>query len=111
MSYTPVPNPLAVTQSGAWSVSVGALPAAPISGQQSVTTTATALPANALQNGLIVTAAATNAGVVYVGPAGITTSTGYPLSPGMSMSYAVANSSGISILGTITTDKVEYTGS
>jgi hypothetical protein len=89
---------------------LGPLPAAPVTGQQGLTTTAVALPANALQNGLIVTALPANTGTVYVGAAGVTASTGYPLSAGQSMSFAVANASGISIVGTNATDKVAFAG-
>lgn len=89
---------------------LGPLPAVPITGQQTVSTTAVALPANALQNGLIVTALPANSGTVYIGAAGIAVTTGYPLSPGQSMSFAVANASGISIIGTNATDKVAYAG-
>lgn len=89
---------------------LGPLPASPITGQQTLATTAAALPTNALQNGLIVTALPANTGIVYVGAAGVTTVSGYPLSPGQSMSFAVANASGIAIIGTNATDKVAYAG-
>jgi len=89
---------------------LGPLPAIPITGQQILTTAAVALPANALQNGLIVTALSANTGTVYVGAAGVTATTGYPLSAGQSMSFAVANASGISIIGSNATDKVAYSG-
>ncbi len=89
---------------------LGPLPATPITGQQTMTTSAAALPANILQNGLIVTALPANTGTVYVGAAGVVASTGYPLSPGQSMSFAVANTNGISIIGTNATDKVAYSG-
>jgi hypothetical protein len=86
------------------------LPSVPITGQQVLTTTAVALPANALQNGLIVTALPANTGTVYVGAAGVSAASGYPLSPGQSMSFAVANASGISIVGSNATDKIAYSG-
>ena len=89
---------------------LGPLPAAPITGQQIVTGTATALPANGLQNGLIVTALPANAGTVYVGPTGVTIATGYPLGAGQSMSFAVANASGISIIGSVAGDKIAFAG-
>ena len=89
---------------------LGPLPASPITGQQTLTTTAAALPANALQNGLIVTALAANSGTVYVGAPGVTTGSGYPLGAGQSMSFAVANASGIAIIGTNATDKVAFAG-
>ncbi len=89
---------------------LGPLPGAPVTGQQTMTTTAVALPANALQNGLVVTALPANTGTIYLGAAGVSATTGYPLSPGQSMSFAVANASGISIIGTNATDRVAYAG-
>jgi len=89
---------------------LGPLPSVPITGQQVLTTTAVALPANALQNGLIVTALPANTGTVYVGAAGVSAASGYPLSPGQSMSFAVANASGVSVVGSNATDKIAYSG-
>lgn len=89
---------------------LGPLPAAPITGQQTLTTAAVALPSSALQNGLIVTAMPANSGTVYVGAAGVAITTGYPLSPGQSMSFAVANANGISVIGTNATDRVAFSG-
>ena len=89
---------------------LGPLPAAPVTGQQTLTTSAAALPANALQNGLAVTALSTNTGMVYVGAAGVTSATGYPLAAGQSISFAVANASGISIIGSVAGDKIAFAG-
>lgn len=89
---------------------LGPLPPSPVTGQQVLTTTAVALPGTTLQNGLVVTALPTNSGTVYIGAAGVSPATGYPLSAGQSMSFAVANASGISIIGTNTTDKVAFAG-
>lgn len=89
---------------------LGPLPAAPVTGQQVLTTAAVALPASVLSNGITVTALSTNTGTVYVGAAGVTAATGYPLSAGQSFSFAVANASGISILGTNATDRVAFAG-
>ena len=80
------------------------------SGQQTVTTSAVALPSQALANGVVITAATANTGTVYVGPSGVTSSTGYPLAAGQSISYALANLSSIYIIGTNTTDAVAFTG-
>jgi hypothetical protein len=89
---------------------LGPLPTSPITGQQTLATTAAALPANALQNGLIVTALVANTGTVYVGASGVTTTTGYPLSAGQSISFAVASASGISIIGSVAGDKIAFAG-
>jgi hypothetical protein len=87
-----------------------AVPSAIIANSQTVTTSAAALPSNALTNGVVLTAGSANAGTVYVGPAGVTTSTGYPLVAGQSISYAVSNTSAIYVLGVNTTDTVKFTG-
>jgi hypothetical protein len=79
-------------------------------GQQTLTASAAALPSQALTNGVVLTALATNNGTVYVGPSGVTSSTGYPLNAGQSVAYAVTNQSAIFIIGTNTTDKVAFTG-
>ena len=80
------------------------------SGQQTLTTSAAALPSHALANGVVITAETTNTGTVYVGPSGVTTSTGYPLVAGQSISYAINNLSSIYIIGTNGTDVVAFTG-
>ena len=80
------------------------------SGQQTATTSALALPSQALANGVVITANAANTSTVYVGPSGVTSSTGYPLAAGQSISYALANLSSIYIIGTNTTDAVAFTG-
>lgn len=85
-------------------------PSSIISGQQATTTSAVALPSQALTNGIVITALANNVGTIYVGPAGVSNTTGYPLAPGASISYGVTNLSAISIIGINTTDKVAYTG-
>jgi hypothetical protein len=74
-------------------------PATILSGQVTATGTATALASNVLANGIVITSAASNTAVVYVGPTGIDNTTGYALSPGGSISYGVANSNGVYIYG------------
>lgn len=80
------------------------------SGQQTATASAAALPSQALANGIVVTAKIANTGTIYIGPSGVTSSTGYPLVAGQSISYAVANVSSIYILDSVTTDGVAFTG-
>lgn len=98
-------NPLPVT--GSFSAAV---PSTIISGQQTLTTSAAALPSNTLQNGATLLALPTNTGTVYFGPSGVTISTGTPLTAGQSVSLAISNTSAIYIIGTNTTDKVAFTG-
>lgn len=90
---------------------VGGLPTTIYSAQQTVTGAAAALASSgSLVNGVIVKAGSTNANPVYVGPSGVTSSTGYRLNAGEAISYAVANASGVYIIGTAGTDVVYVTG-
>jgi len=57
-----------------------------------------------------VTTLTTNAGTVYVGNAGVTSSTGYPLAAGQSISFAAANASIIYLLSTVSGDIVAFAG-
>jgi hypothetical protein len=80
------------------------------SNQQTATTTAAALPSQALTNGVVLTAGSSNTGTIYIGPSGVTTSTGYPLAAGQSVSYAVSNLNAIYMIGANTTDVLAFTG-
>ena len=68
------------------------------SNQQTVTSTATALPTYALVNGAVVTADAANNGPICVGPSTTTISTCYKLQPGWSISYPVTNLNAIYVI-------------
>ena len=86
-------------------------PASIYSAQQTVTTSAVALAAQALSNGLVITADPTNSAIIYIGASGETTTTGYKLQPGASISYGVTNASAVYILSAAsTTDKISVTG-
>ena len=85
-------------------------PATAYSGQQTLTLSAAALPSQALVNGIVLTAKTSNTGTVYVGPAGVTTATGYPLIGGQSISYGVTNLNALYVIGTNTSDVVTFTG-
>ncbi len=72
--------------------------ATPVTGQNTVTTTATPLQTAATgagkgtgrcSSGLVVTALTTNTVTVYVGPSTVTTANGYPLEAGKSISLDV----------------------
>lgn len=89
---------------------LGPLAASPVVGQQTLTTSAAALPSNALQNSITLQALRGNTGTVYVGGAGVTANTGYPLAAGASVQLAVSNTSGVYILGTVAGDKAAFAG-
>jgi hypothetical protein len=81
--------------------------------QTATTSSAVALPSNVLTNGLVCTIPTTNTGVIYIGPAGVTTSTGYGLGSAIGqygISYGVANSNQVYIIGTNTSDVMQCTG-
>jgi hypothetical protein len=87
-------------------------PAAPFSGQKTSTGSAVAIATSqAFVNGVIVQALSTNAASVYVGPSGITTSTGFELQPGQATSMAVNNLNAVFVIASSSGDGVCYIGS
>ncbi|MDR3503103.1 MAG: hypothetical protein P4L79_11055 [Legionella sp.] len=103
---------LANTSGGFLSGGVGSVtnPSTIYSNTQVSTLSAAALPSQTLTNGIVLTTYANNTGVIYVGQAGVTNSTGYPLAAGQSISYGVTNLNAIYIVGTNTTDYIAFTG-
>ena len=89
---------------------VSANPSAIVAGRQTCSTTATALPSVALTNGPVIQALSTNTGKVYIGPLGVTTTTGYPLVAGQPISYGVQQLSAVFIVCDNATDIVAFTG-
>jgi hypothetical protein len=77
--------------------------------QQAVTTSAVALATNST-HGFCVQALSTNALTVYVGPTGITTSTGFPLGPGQGVCYQLSNTNVIFVVASSTGSSVAVTG-
>lgn len=79
--------------------------------QQAATSTAVSLQAQPLVNGVVIQALPTNTGSIYVGPAGTTPSTGYPLAAGQPISYGVKDVSDVYIvLGSGASGGVAWTG-
>ena len=88
------------------------LPAVIYSGQQTSTGVAVAIAASTpLVEGVIVQALSLNVDSVYVGPAGVTSATGFELQPGQAMSYAVDNLDLIYVISVNSGDGVCYGGS
>jgi len=87
------------------------LPSTVIAGQQAVTATAAALPLGALTNGVIVTGLSTNTISVFIGPAGVTTSTGAEIQPGGALSAAVNNLDILYVVASTTEASVTWLGS
>lgn len=94
---------------------ISANPATVYAGQQAVTASALALPSQALVNGLVVTSSPINTAVVFVGATGVNTAndgsgTGYPLSPGQSISFGVTNANAIFVRAVATGSFVSFAG-
>ena len=88
-----------------------ALPTTPLAGHQTSTGTAVAIGSGALVNGAIIQALAANAGNVYIGPSGVSTSTGFQLQPGQATSIAVSNLGAIYLISATSGDGICYIGS
>jgi hypothetical protein len=81
----------------------------PFSGQQAVTASAAALPSNAAR-AVCVKAASSNAISVYIGPSGVSTSTGLELEPGDKVCAPVANSNVLYVVASTTGASVSFMG-
>jgi hypothetical protein len=89
------------------------LPAAPVTSQTliAVTNTAVQLPSGSITQGFVVQALPTNVGTVYIGPSGVTSSTGFPLTAGQSTGEATANTNTTYVVGANVGDGVAIIGS
>lgn len=103
-------NQLQCNTDGTCSVRVVNPVAAVYSAQQVMTASSVCATAHAMLNGIIVKALPANTGTVYVGPSGVTTSTGFPLAAGEPVAYAVPNASAVCLLSTVAGDVVALTG-
>jgi hypothetical protein len=86
------------------------VPTSILAGQQAVTATAAALPSNALTKGLCVEALSTNSISIFVGPSGVTTSTGIELPPKASYCPALSNSNELYVVASTTGASVTWSG-
>lgn len=81
-----------------------------VAGQQAVTGTATALSGNALAQGVTVEALSANTISVFVGPSGVTTSTGLELPPGSAVTLPVSNTNLVFVIASTTGASVSFAG-
>ena len=86
-----------------------------VSFQQTATTSAAAMPANILANGLIFNVWASNSGRICVGGPTVTLTTGFCMAPGQTVgitagSLGVANTNQIYMIGSNTTDVLQALG-
>jgi len=80
-----------------------------ITGQQAVTASAVALPTTTLSRPACVVALAGNSLTVYIGPSGVTTANGFPLSAGASVcGLSVANLNQIFVIASSTGSSVAW---
>ena len=86
------------------------LPATILAGQKAVTATAAALATNTLVNGLCIEALSTNLISVFIGPSGVTTSTGLELAAGATYCPSVSNSNAIYVIASTTGASVSWSG-
>lgn len=86
------------------------LPTSVTSGQQAVTATAAALATHTLTSGICVEALSTNAISVFVGPSGVTTSTGQEIPAGAATCIALSNSNEIYVVASTTGATVTWLG-
>jgi hypothetical protein len=91
--------------------SAAELPSTIQNGQQTVTTSAVALPTGALTQGVILESLSTNTVSIFIGASGVTTSTGIELLPGASTSVAVNNTNLIYVICASTSPVISWIGS
>lgn len=80
------------------------------SGQQAVTTSSVALPTNS-SKGVCVRSSINSTVTIYIGPSGVTTSTGHELNPGDSVCIPVSNTNLLFAISTATGGTVTFLGS
>jgi hypothetical protein len=79
--------------------------------QQVVSTTAVQIPTFNITNGFTLTAPLSNAAAVYIGGPGISTVSGYPLSPGNSLNFDnLKTTTGMFVVGANNTDQLNGIG-
>jgi hypothetical protein len=81
-----------------------------VSGQQSVTGSAVALPSNSVK-GVCVRSSSASTLKVYIGPSGVSTSTGHELNPGDSVCLPVSNTNLLYVIASTTGGTVTFIGS
>lgn len=78
--------------------------------RQFCTTSAVAMADNKLRNGVIIKALSDNSSIAYIGPVGVSASTGYPLAAGEAISYGVANTTQLYLICSAASGAVAVTG-
>ncbi len=89
----------------------GTLPSTLVNGQQTVTTTAAALPSKTLSQGVILESLSTNTVSIFIGDSSVTTSTGVELQVGAALSAAVSNLDVIYVICASSSPVITWLGS
>jgi len=115
-SVTPLPleidpNTGALLVGATVTVAAADLPKVVVSGQQTVTTSAAAMPTGALTQGVVVESAAANVNNIYIGPATVTASTGIELQPGATLGIAISNVNKLYVICAAGSPVITYLGS
>ncbi len=89
----------------------GGLPSTAVNNQQTVTTSAVALPSGTITEGFVLQALSTNSVSVFAGGVGVTTSTGIEIPPGAAVSVLVNNTNKIYVICASSSPVVSWLGS
>jgi len=81
-----------------------------VAGQQAVTGTATALPSVAVRQVCVTHVEGGSVGTVYVGPTGVTTSTGWPLTPGAGVCLPTDSVADVFVIASGVGSSIAYVG-
>ena len=100
-------KPIAAPYAGTHAIT---LPTTLFSGQQAVTGSAATLASQPLSKGMCITALSTNSISVYIGPSGVTTSTGIELPAKASYCLAVSNANAVYVIASTTGASVTWSG-
>jgi len=87
------------------------LPSTFKAGQTSVGVAAAPISSNTLSVGVIIQALSTNTASIFIGPSGVTTSTGFELQPGQATSIAITNTNVIYAISGSASQGLCYIGS
>jgi len=114
-SVTPLPleidpNTGALLVGATVTVAAADLPTVVVSGQQTVTTSAAAMPTGARTQCVLLEALSTNTVSIFVGPATVTTSTGIEIQPGGLLSVPISDTSKLYVICASGSPVITYLG-
>lgn len=123
LTSTTITGTVAVTQSGTWNIgtltsitnpvtTVESAPTTIYNGKKSVTTAGTRVTLASSQaiKSVTIKALSTNTGIIYVGDTSVSSSNGYQLSAGESVSMDIANLNTVNLDSSVSGESVTYIG-